>query len=72
MIDVDRLVTFSQFIPQAFREANRPSKGMAKMVCGSEHLAEFWNEVEKARKKCQPTGLLRWFWYVLICFDRDR
>ena len=66
MIDVDRLVTFSQFIPQAFREANRPSKGMAKMVCGSEHLAEFWNEVEKARKKCQPTGLLRWFWYVLI------
>lgn len=50
MIDVDRLVTFSQFIPQAFREANRPSKGMAKMVCGSEHLAEFWNEVEKARK----------------------
>lgn len=21
--------------------------GMAKMVCGSEHLAEFWNEVEK-------------------------
>lgn len=25
----------------------RGAKDMAKMVCGSSHLAEFWDEVEK-------------------------